>query len=87
MNKQDSYILDRVNHETDIIMSSDWFDDLIEKKVRKILKEIKDIEIYPLFNLEEKEIVNNTIAEAICRAGYNLDLFDWDIKGELIDEV
>ena len=47
----------------------------------------KQIEVYPLFNLEEKEIVNNAIAEAICRAGYNLDLFDWDIKGEIIDEI
>ena len=44
----------------------------------------KSIEIIPLFNPEEKEIVNNTIAEAICRAGYNLDSFDWDIKGETI---
>tara|TARA_R100001082_G_scaffold73118_1_gene41942 strand:+ start:194 stop:334 length:141 start_codon:yes stop_codon:yes gene_type:complete len=42
------------------------------------------IDIIPLLNPEEKEIVNNTIAEAICRAGYNLDSFDWDIKGETI---
>ena len=47
----------------------------------------KQIDIIPLFNLEEKEIVNNAIAEAICRAGYNLDSFDWDIKGELVDEI
>ena len=42
------------------------------------------IDIIPLLNPEEKETVNNTIAEAICRAGYNLDSFDWDIKGETI---
>ena len=33
-----SYILDRVNHETDIIMESEWFNELIEKKVNEILK-------------------------------------------------
>tara|TARA_B100000131_G_C17872583_1_gene514852 strand:+ start:158 stop:553 length:396 start_codon:yes stop_codon:yes gene_type:complete len=33
-----SYILNRVNHETDIIMESEWFDELIEKKVNEILK-------------------------------------------------
>tara|TARA_R100001594_G_C3882833_1_gene226413 strand:- start:282 stop:428 length:147 start_codon:yes stop_codon:yes gene_type:complete len=41
----------------------------------------KSIEIIPLFTTEEKEIVNDTIAEAICRAGYDLNSFDWDIKG------
>ena len=42
------------------------------------------IDIISLLNPEEKEIVNNTIAEAICRAGYDLNSFDWDIKGEVI---
>ena len=32
-----SYILDRVNHETDIIMESEWFDALVEKNVKEIL--------------------------------------------------
>ena len=32
------YILDRVNHETDIIMESEWFEDLLEKKLKEILK-------------------------------------------------
>lgn len=42
------------------------------------------IKIIPLLNPEEKEIVNDTIAEAICRAGYDLDDFDWDITGEVL---
>ena len=29
-----SYILDRVNHETDIIMESEWFNKLIEPKLQ-----------------------------------------------------
>tara|TARA_R100000781_G_scaffold34739_1_gene24894 strand:+ start:628 stop:864 length:237 start_codon:yes stop_codon:yes gene_type:complete len=48
------------------------------------MKEVMTVDIISLLNSEEKEIVNNTIAEAICRAGYNLDSFDWDIKGEII---
>ena len=32
------YILDRVNHETDIIMESEWFEDLLERKLKEILK-------------------------------------------------
>jgi len=40
------------------------------------------IKIIPLFSTEEKEMVNNTIADAICRAGYDLNTFDWDILGE-----
>jgi len=32
------YILNRVNHETDIILESDWFDELLEKKLNEILK-------------------------------------------------
>tara|TARA_Y100001973_G_C5160308_1_gene313163 strand:- start:1133 stop:1273 length:141 start_codon:yes stop_codon:yes gene_type:complete len=44
----------------------------------------ESIEIISLLNPEEKEIVNNTIAEAVCRSGYDLDYFDWDIKGETI---
>ena len=42
------------------------------------------IDIYSLLTLEEKETINDTIAEAICRAGYDLDSFDWDIKGETL---
>ena len=42
------------------------------------------IQIISLLNPEEKEIVNDTIAEAICRAGYDLDNFDWDITGEVL---
>jgi len=33
-----NYILNRVNHETDIILESDWFDELLEKKLNEILK-------------------------------------------------
>jgi len=33
-----TYILNRVNHETDIILESDWFDELLEKKLNEILK-------------------------------------------------
>ena len=32
------YILNRVNYETDIILESDWFDELLEKKLNEILK-------------------------------------------------
>ena len=32
------YISNRVNHETDIILKSDWFDELLEKKLNEILK-------------------------------------------------
>ena len=32
------YILDRVNHETDIIMESEWFEDLLERKLKEILE-------------------------------------------------
>ena len=46
----------------------------------------KSIQIIPLFNTEEKEIVNNTIAEAICRAGYDLNNFDWNILGEDLND-
>ncbi len=31
------YILDRCDHQTNIIMESDWFDELIEEKVNDIL--------------------------------------------------
>ncbi len=48
------------------------------------MKEVMTVDIISLLNSEEKEIVKNTIPEAICRAGYNLDSFDWDIKGEII---
>ena len=44
------------------------------------------IDIISLLNPEEKEIVNNTIAEAICRAGYDLNNFDWDILGEDLND-
>ena len=36
-----SYILDRVTHETDIIMESEWFDE----KVKEAIKRIKEEEI------------------------------------------
>ena len=50
------------------------------------MKEVmtNSIDIISLLNPEEKETVNNAIAEAICRAGYDLNSFDWDIKGEVI---
>ena len=32
-------IQDRVNHETDIITDSEWFDALVEKKVEKVLEQ------------------------------------------------
>ena len=34
-------IQDRVNHETDIITDSEWFDALVEKKVEEVLKRLK----------------------------------------------
>lgn len=33
-----SYILDRVNHETDIIIESEWFDELVKRKVKAAIK-------------------------------------------------
>ena len=41
LDELNSYILDRVNHETDIIMESDWFDEIIERKVEATIKRIK----------------------------------------------
>ena len=36
------------------------------------------------FTTEEKDILYDTISEAICRACYDLDDFDWDITGEVL---
>ena len=38
LDELNSYILDRVNHETDIIMESEWFDEIIERKVKAAIK-------------------------------------------------
>jgi len=38
LDELNSYILDRVNHETDIIMESEWFDEIIERKVKEAIK-------------------------------------------------
>ena len=36
-----AYILDRVNHETDIIMESEWFDEKVKEAIKRIIKKIK----------------------------------------------
>jgi hypothetical protein len=38
-------------------------------------------DIYTLLNSNEQEVINDTIAEAICRAGYDLNEVDWDLTG------
>ena len=46
----------------------------------------KDIDVYELFTNEEKEKVNEIIAEVVARK-YGVDLlndFDYDIKGEIL---
>ena len=40
LDELNSYILDRVNHETDIIMESEWFDEIIERKVKEATRRI-----------------------------------------------
>ena len=40
LDELNSYILDRVNHETDIIMESEWFDEIIERKVKEAIRRI-----------------------------------------------
>lgn len=42
---------------------------------------MKSLDIYALLNSNEKEVINDTIAEAICRAGYDLNEIDWDLTG------
>ena len=47
---------------------------------------LKDIDVYELFTDEEKEKVNEIIAEAVAR-NYGVDGlndFDYDIKGEIL---
>ena len=44
LDELNSYILDRVNHETDIIMGSEWFDELVERKVKEAIKRTKEEE-------------------------------------------
>ena len=34
-----SYILDRVNHETDIIMESEWFEEKVKEAIEKMKEE------------------------------------------------
>ena len=38
LDELNSYILDRVNHETDIIMDSEWFDEIVKRKVKAAIK-------------------------------------------------
>jgi len=38
LDELNSYILDRVNHETDIIMDSEWFDEIVKRKVKATIK-------------------------------------------------
>ena len=42
---------------------------------------MNQFDIYALLNSTEKEVINDTIAEAICRAGYDLNEVDWDLTG------
>ena len=47
---------------------------------------LKDIDVYELFTNEEKEKVNEIIAEVVARE-YGVELlndFDYDIKGEIL---
>jgi hypothetical protein len=39
------YILDRCDHQTNIIMESDWFDELIEEKVNHAVNEQLNIKL------------------------------------------
>ena len=34
----DDYILKRINHETDIIMESEWFEEQVEKAIKAYFK-------------------------------------------------
>ena len=45
---------------------------------------MNNFDIYNLLSSEEKELVNDTIAEAVCRAGYDLDSFDYELTGNLL---
>ncbi len=47
---------------------------------------LKDIDVYELFTDEEKEKVNEIIAEAFARNYGVMELqdFDYDIKGEIL---
>ena len=60
LDELNSYILDRVNHETDIIMESDWFDEIIERKVKAAIEQIK---------FEEK--MESFVRERLGEDGYN----------------
>ena len=33
---------DEIRHQIDVITDSDWFMELVEKKVKKVLKEVND---------------------------------------------
>jgi hypothetical protein len=50
------------------------------------LLNLKDIDVYELFTDEEKEKVNEIIAEAFARNYGVIELqdFDYDIKGEIL---
>jgi len=38
LDELNSYILDRVKHETDIIMDSEWFDEIVKRRVKAAIK-------------------------------------------------
>ena len=45
---------------------------------------MNNFDIYSLLTLEERELVNETITEAVSRAGYNLNDFDYELTGSIL---
>ena len=45
---------------------------------------MNNFDVYNLLTSEERELVNNTIAEAVSRAGYDIDSFDYELTGSVL---
>ena len=42
-------------------------------------------DVFALLTQDEKDTIGNTIAEAVTRHGYDLDNFDYNINGVLLN--
>ena len=48
---------------------------------------IKTFEIYDYMNAEERQTVVDLLVEVVARAGFDLDTFDFELRGSIIDET
>ena len=48
---------------------------------------IKYFEIYDYMNADERQTVVDLLVEVVARAGFDLDTFDFELRGSIIDET